>query len=240
MATAAVASGIFLQLRDGRCGKETSTYVAVPGNDKARWLLPVGNPKIATVLSSWAPYRLGPRVAWTVVRAANRLGRVADIPGASVLEVTGVRDANWALLGWRGADAPIPVIYLGTPGRRRKAVVHLVDRTSGRCEAVVKVPLTEEAKAAVLHEAQVLDALAGEGYLHSPRLLTVDQERAITTQTFVEGRPGSRKLTPKVGGCWIRCCCQARRPRWLSTRNHGSAVSKRAVPIRWSAALWQP
>jgi hypothetical protein len=78
-------------------------------------------------------------------------------------------------------------------------VIHLVDRPTGICEAVVKVPLTDEARIAVLHEAEVLDTLASERYEHSPRLLHVDWERAITTQTFVEGNHGSRKLTPD---CW--------------------------------------
>ena len=95
-------------------------------------------------------------------------------------------------MGWRGNEPPIPVIYLGTASPRRKAVVHLVDRASGNCRAVVKVPLTDEAKAAIRHEAEVLELLAAERSEFSPRLLYVDQARAITTQTFAEGRSGSR------------------------------------------------
>jgi hypothetical protein len=199
MATGAIANQIFGQLRDGRCAAETATYVAVPGNEMARWLLPAKSPEIGRVLASWAPYRLWSRVAWRAVCAASGLARVADIPGVSVLEVEGTRNADWESMGWRGGEPPIPVIYLGTPGARRKAVVHLVDRTSGLCKAVVKVPLTEEAKAAIRREAEVLEALATEGHECSPRLLHVDWARGITTQTFVEGRPGSRRLTPD---CW--------------------------------------
>ena len=150
-------------MRDGRGATETATYVAVPGNEMARWLLPAASPEIGRVLASWAPYRLWSRVAWAAVRAASQLGRTADLPGASVLEVEGTRGADWESLGWRGGEPPIPVIYLGTPGPRRKAVVHLVDRASGNCKAVVKVPLTEEAKTAILHEAEVLEALASRG-----------------------------------------------------------------------------
>ena len=176
-----------------------ATYVAVPGNAMARWLLPAKSPEIGMVLASWSPYRKWSRVGWTAVCAANRLGRTADIPGVSVIEVEGTRGADWESLGWRGSEPPVTVIYLGTPGPLRKSVVHLVDRASGRCKAVVKVPLTEAAKAAVLHEAEVLQALANERYEFSPRLLHVDWGRAITTQTFVEGSPGARKLTPE---CW--------------------------------------
>ena len=199
MATLAVANQIFRQLRDGRVPVGRTTYVAVPGNEMARWLLPAASPEIGSVLASWAPYRLWPRVAWTAVRAASQLGRASEIPGASVLEVEGTRGTDWESLGWRGVEQPIPVIYLGTPGPRRKAVVHLVDRASRGCKAVVKVPLTDEATIAVLREAEALEALATERHEFSPRLLRVDWARGTTTQTFVEGRPGSRTLTPD---CW--------------------------------------
>ncbi len=198
MAATEIANQIFRQLHDGRNSVDLATYVAVPGNDTARWLLPAASPEIGSMLASWSPYRVWSRVAWTAVRAANRLGRTTEIPGASVIEVEGTRGANWESLGWRGIEPPIPVIYLGTPGPRRKSVVHLVDRASGTCRAVVKVPLTDEAKIALRHEADVLEVLASERYEHSPRLLHVDWARAITTQTFMVGRPGSRKLAPEV------------------------------------------
>jgi len=197
MATTEIANHIFQQLRDGRSAEEAVTYVAVPGNEMARWLLPTASPEIGGVLAGWAPYRLWSRMAWKAVRAASQLGRTAGIPGVSLLRVDGTRGADWASLGWRGCEPPIAAIYLGTPGPRRKAVVHLVDRASGNCRAIVKVPLTDEAKAAVLHEAEALEALANEQYEHSPLLLHVDWPRGITTQTFIEGRPGARKLTPE-------------------------------------------
>jgi len=173
-------------------------YVAVPGRGTARWLLPVGRPEIGGVLESWAPFRLASRAAWTAVRAASHIGRVADIPGVSVLEVEGVRGTDWSALGWRWREPPVAVIYLGTPGPRRKAVVHLVERETEQCRAVVKVPLTDWAKAAVLHEADVLEALAAEGYEPAPRMLHADRARGITTQTFVEGHSASRRLGPDV------------------------------------------
>lgn len=197
--TTAIANQIFRQLGDGHGATESVTYVAVPGSEMARWLLPAATPEIGRVLQNWAPYRLWSRVAWTAVRAASRLGRAAGIPRASVLEVEGARGADWESLGWRGADPPIPVIYLGTPGPRRKAVIHLVDRASGAGRAVIKVPLTEDAKAAILHEAEVLEALAAERFELSPRLLHVDWARGITTQSFMEGPSGSRKLGPEHG-----------------------------------------
>ena len=52
-------------------------------------------PEIAQVLASWAPYRMWSRMAWTAVRAASQLGKTADVPGVSVLETEGTREADW-------------------------------------------------------------------------------------------------------------------------------------------------
>jgi hypothetical protein len=102
---------------------------------------------------------------------------------------------DWASLGWRWDEPPIPVIYVGTPGFRRKAVVHLVEKDSRQCRAVVKVPLTDGAKLSILHEADALVTLESERFERSPRLLHVDRQRGISTQSFVEGRTGTRQLT---------------------------------------------
>ena len=99
MATAEIANQIFGKLRDGRCATETATYVAVPGNEMARWLLPAESPEIGRVLASWAPYRLWSRVAWTAVCAASQLGRTAEIPGVSVLEVEGIARCGLGIAG---------------------------------------------------------------------------------------------------------------------------------------------
>ena len=196
-ATAEIAASVFRQLGEPTTLGKKLRYVAVSGNGEARWLLPSSGAKAGPVLANWAPYRWRSRVGWRAVRAADRVGRVHELPGSVELELEAARSANWASLGWDGRDEPIAVVYIGTPGPRRKAVVHLVDRASATCRAVVKVPLAEEAKAAILHEAEVLEALERERYEHSPRLLHVDSERGITTQTFVEGRPGAKKLAPK-------------------------------------------
>jgi hypothetical protein len=199
MATAAIANQISRELSCDHHAVEPQQFVAVPGGARARWLLPAKHPEIGSVLESWTPYRLWSRVAWAAVKAAIRFGRLADIPGVSWVEIEELGRVHWAELGWQWPGTPIPVIYLGTPGPRRKAVVHLVDRQSARCRAIVKVPLTDEARAAVIHEAGALDALERERREFAPRLLHMDRARGISTQTFVEGRPGTRQFTPE---CW--------------------------------------
>ncbi|HVO78655.1 MAG TPA: phosphotransferase [Candidatus Bathyarchaeia archaeon] len=189
-----VANQVFEQLRGNGGAHDAGCYIAIPGDGAARWLLPADGVNLGPVLATWAPYRLRSRMAWAAVRAASHIGQMSELPGTAPVEVDGASAAQWESLGWRWCGTPAPVIYLGTPGLRRKAVVHLVDRETARCRAVVKVPLTEEAKAAVRHEAEVLEALEAERYERAPRLLFVDWARSISTQTFVEGRPGARKL----------------------------------------------
>ncbi|HZD30319.1 MAG TPA: phosphotransferase [Candidatus Angelobacter sp.] len=162
-----------------------------------RWLLPAGKTQIDAVLANWTPYRLGSRLGWAAARAATRIGCMDVLPGVAEVDVAGPSRAEWESVAWRWGGNPLAVIYVGTPCARRKAVVHLVEAESGKCRAVVKVPLAEQAKDAILHEAEVLGALEGERMERVPRLLHVDRERAVTAQTFVEGRSGSRRLGPE-------------------------------------------
>ena len=191
---AGIAQTILSELGANHAPGKRLRYVAVPGRAETRWLLPAGEAQIGQVLASWTPYRIGSRLVWAAARTATRIGCVDALPGVIEIEVTGASRAQWESMGWRWSGTPLAVIYVGTPGPRRKAVVHLVERESARCRAVVKVPLAEEAKAAILHEGDVLRTLEVERYERAPKLLHVDRERAITTQTFVEGRPGSRRL----------------------------------------------
>jgi len=192
-----IAESVFRQLTPTHGKGKLPRFVAVPGNDEVRWLLPFGGAKARQVLANWSPYRWRSRMGWAAIRAANLVGHVRELPGAVELAWNSGGGADWASLGWQGREEPIPVIYLGSPGPQRKAVVHLVERGSGKCQAVVKVPLAEEAKAAILHEADVLELLEKQRYGHAPRLLHVDPERGVTTQTFVEGHPGRRRLAPE-------------------------------------------
>jgi Phosphotransferase enzyme family len=62
---------------------------------------------------------------------------------------------------------------------------------------VVKVPIDQTARAAILREAEVLVALAAEGCTFAPRLLSVDRDRGISAQTVLQGATGSRRLLPE-------------------------------------------
>jgi hypothetical protein len=190
------AGWLFAPLLQGhRDGAQTGQFLVVPGKGTPRWLLPERDPKIDSVLANWTPYRLGSRVKWAAICSAHRAGCLSALPGVGSVGMAGVEDIDWRPVGWSGTVTPVPVVYIGTPGVSRKAVVHLVNPVSGICEAIVKVPFTEAAQRAILREADVLQILADEGYTCAPRLLHVDRERAITTQTALNGKAGGRKFT---------------------------------------------
>jgi len=198
MTATEVADQVFRQLGTESAKRNVISLVALPNRAEPRWLLPAGETSLAQVLSSWAPYRAWSRVAWSAIRAANRIARPELLPGTASITIGAEAPAHWREVGWRETGDPIVVIYVGTPGPRRKAVVHLVERESGRCRAVVKVPLTNAAQRSILHEASVLGELENEHYRHAPTVTYVDWSRGITTQTFAAGAPAPRKLTSGV------------------------------------------
>jgi Phosphotransferase enzyme family len=134
---------------------------------------------------------------WQVVRAANRTGSLSFLPGISSLTVAGFDHIAWKSVGWNSDTPPAAAVYLGTPGRSRKAVMHLLDSASGVCQAVLKVPMNDAARSAILREADVLVSLATEGFAFAPRLLALDRDRAISSQTVIPGTHGSRRLLPE-------------------------------------------
>ena len=167
----------------------------LPGRGAPRWLLPKKDHSIDAVLASWSPYRLRSQLKWRAIRAANRAGILSALPGIHCTSAAGIDDIDWRNLGWQGNQPPVIAVYIGTPGPSRKAVFHLADPRTGACRLIVKVPVADGAKPAILHEADVLNALAAENCRFAPGLVSVDRERGIAAQTVLGGPPGRREFT---------------------------------------------
>jgi hypothetical protein len=119
------------------------------------------------------------------------------VPGVATSTVAGFDGIDWTSVGWKSSTKPVAAVYLGTPGPSRKAVIHLLDPSSGICQMIVKVPINETASPAILREADLLVGLDAEGCTFGPRLLSVDRDRGIAAQTFLPGTNGSRRLLPE-------------------------------------------
>ena len=125
------------------------------------------------------------------------MGALQVLPNVKTVQFATANEIDWRALGWMRDTPPVPLIYVGTRGPRRKAVIHLVDPASGNCDAIVKVPLCAGAADAIVRDACTLGALAGEEYSCAPRLLHLDRQRGIATQQFLPGKSGSRRFRPE-------------------------------------------
>jgi phosphotransferase family enzyme len=185
---------IFANLPRGDGAARPLTLLGVPGSNP-RWLVAEDGRALGATLANWSPYRYWSRVAWQLIRKANRYGVVGALPRVHRFRAPGFVD--WCALGWRESEPPHIAVYVGTPGPTRKAIIHLVERSSGKCAAVVKVPIAAASKNAILREAGTLTTLAEERFDASPRLLHIDRERGVSVQQYVAGRSASRKLKPE-------------------------------------------
>ena len=158
-----------------------------------RWIIPDG-PNLHSLLASWSPYRLGSRAMWYGMLAARRIGVPGWLPRTERVELQHTQGVNWQAVGWKGQHPPVPVIYVGTPGPRQKAVIHLLDPSSGQCGVVVKTALQPLARAAIVREASVLAGLEEESCRIAPRLIYCDDSHGVATQRYVTGSSGSRKF----------------------------------------------
>jgi hypothetical protein len=187
---------IYRALPKSRTCNLPSTFFAVAGHTGPRWILPSG-PNLHPLLASWSPYRLGSRLLWRGILAAQKVGAIGMLPGVERVKLDDLPGIHWPGLGWRNNTPPVPVVYVGTPGPRQKAVLHLVDPATGQCSAVIKIPLLPSSRAAIIQEATTLAALQEESCQVAPRLTYFDNLRAISTQRFLAGNPGSRKFLPE-------------------------------------------
>lgn len=200
MSPSDIAEQVFSCLPRGSpaaAGGAPLTLLAIPGHDAPRWLIPNEASQLGPVLASWIPYRLSSRIQWLVIRTAHRAGVLQAFPQVRTIRLEAANAVDWRALGWKGGDEPAFGIYIGTPGATQKAVIHLVDRASHTCPAILKVPLADQAKNAIIREAETLSALACEQYDRAPSLLSLDRDRGLAMQQFISGRPGSRRLRPE-------------------------------------------
>ena len=170
-------------------------FFAMGRPDNPRWLAPTGyRPRDESFLG-WQPYRITSRFAWAAMKSAARWGVAPAMLPPDNFYVRCIANLDWREFGWRHKADPEPLVYLGTPGPRRKAVVHLIDPASHHCELVVKVPIAEGAKQAIRHEAQSLLQLEREGFSAAPRLVALDEAAGIASQTVLAGSRAPLKYT---------------------------------------------
>ncbi len=160
--------------------------------------LPLGSSTTLALLPFMAAamrYKVSSRLKWWILMAAYRRGLLGRLPRVISIGISGYKDQTWDHMGWSAPEPPAPVIYIGTPGPSRKAVVGLIDTDECRVAAVAKIPLGANARRRTLREAEFLVLLEKEKPGFAPRSLFVDKKTGITVQEAIEGAPANRRLT---------------------------------------------
>ncbi|HBE19599.1 MAG TPA: hypothetical protein DEG17_10100 [Cyanobacteria bacterium UBA11149] len=169
-----------------------------------RWIVP-RNPNYGLlILTKWQPYNLSSRIKWQILMTAYRLGKLDKLPGIIPIVISDTAPNNWEHLGYKKSENLTPIIYIGTPGLTRKAVVFLVNMDTRELVGIGKIPLESLGINQIIHEAETLLRLASEKPGFAPNLLFMDRERGISVQSAIAGAPTGRKLT-KAHIEWLSC-----------------------------------
>jgi len=170
-------------------------YFGVPKGETLRWILPNDRRASAAALAGWRPYAPASRLKFAAFKAMLAALGAQYVPNILAL---GTPEGGGALAG-------VPVVYIGTPGPERKAVIHLVEK--GAVAAIAKLALAPGARAALAAEAAMLERLERElPDLAAPRLLRRDAERGLTLQSVLSGRPCGRAFTTAHAEYLLRLC----------------------------------
>lgn len=166
-------------------------YLVIPGQHGPRWIVPSRSRLGIPVLTQWQPYNLDSLLKWKGLLFLYGKGVLGKVPGIGAVTIDSRYD-----LKIPGSDAGVtPVVYVGTPGPQRKAVVTLVDPENGDPRAVMKVALEEGAGESLLREAAALEKLATANVPGVPALFAVEDGGRRTWQSVVSGGLTARKLT---------------------------------------------
>ena len=136
--------------------KMEDRFYIIPGQNEPRWIIPANPVHGITFLRQWFPYKWSSRFKWKALMMAYQAGQLDKIPGVSSFAIERINPDGWMHLGWMHPERPSPIIYVGTPGPARKAVVGLYNIDKGILSTIAKVPLTLFAKDSILHEADIL------------------------------------------------------------------------------------
>ncbi len=158
-------------------------YLVIPGKSgHPRWILPKNPQWGLPGLQFWWPYDLASRLRWRLILWAYQLGILHWHPHVQSIQIQWPQSSHWAHLGWKNPHPPIPVIYVGEPLARGKAVASLVDSQDQTCQLIAKAPVGKAAADKIRHEANMLKQLAITPADIAPQLHFIQTDSGLSTQ----------------------------------------------------------
>jgi len=162
-------------------------YRVVPSRSGALWLLPEPSKRVAGAHRVFPPQNPLMRLAWMAWGAGFPVGVRYALNSQALAELlAGVTP---------GLRADGLVVYLGTPGAYRKAVLGIWE--GGAARVVVKLALEAAADPWVVWEVRVLERMRRSGKILAPKLLRGGQYagRSFHVTEPVVGSPGPSRLS---------------------------------------------
>lgn len=170
-------------------------FYIVPGNTSPRWIFPENPSGTINYLMQWRPYKASSRAKWQLILAAYHSGMLGKIPGVSKIGISGFRQREWPHIASTFSSPPSPVIYIGTPGNSRKAVMALNDKGTENLSCIVKIPIGKDAGSAICQEIEMLKRLKAEKFNLAPQAFFLNSETKISTQQMIEGKASKKKFS---------------------------------------------
>jgi hypothetical protein len=178
-------------------GDEPIPYLAIPGNSGPRWLIPARSRASGQVLNAWRPYSISGQAKWLAVRITARAGILPFAGVVSSVEVSRAASLRWFERCAIQSRSGEMIILVGNPSPSRKLIAFLLDDAQG-IAAVLKVGLTAEGGAKVIHEAEVLRKL--EGHSWAPKVLSIHPDLGAAAQEYLPGALAVRRFQPEYLG----------------------------------------
>ena len=181
-------------VRDTKQVPPESKFWLIDSKKGTRWIIPQNPDYGISILQQWRPYGTLSYWKWQFLLTAYRAKILRYLPGVTPIGIVGETEWNWQHLGYEERHL-LPIIYIGTPGPNRKAVVSLIESQEFQAVAIAKIPLSENATTKILQEAEILSNLASSKPGLAPQLLHIDLEKGIAVQTAKEGKLTKTNLT---------------------------------------------
>jgi hypothetical protein len=166
-------------------------FWVISSRQQPRWIVPAQSRAAFDVLRHWRPYSKAARLKWLILLAAYQCGFLGYLPSVQTVAFVKLPKLD---LHPANDSSLMPVIYVGTPGVCRKAVISLVDEASRIVASVVKCPIAPEAANSIRREAELLERLASDGYSVAPRLNYIDETQGVAAQEAIAGPLSGREL----------------------------------------------
>lgn len=171
-------------------------YLVIHSKGEPRWIIPEkskGINALCSILNEWRPYSLMALIKWKILVVLYRLNLLGHLP--QVKKIGFIYKSDFLRVAFRNKRKEL-LIYIGTPGNERKAVITVLDSVSLKPECIYKIPIEKGANLSINKEAETLIMLS-RYQINAPAVIAYDSIDGISSQTYVNGYLYKISITDK-------------------------------------------